>query len=96
MSFFSEICRRNVIRVAVVYAASSWLVLQIVDLVIENSNAPEWVMPVFLNTILIGLPVALIASWLLELFRVCPVGASFLHQRSKALTKILSPLTQSK
>ena len=67
MSFFSELCRRNVIRVAVVYVASSWLLLQIVDLVIEHTSAPEWVMPVFVQVLLIGLPVAMIASWLLEL-----------------------------
>jgi len=67
MSFFSELCRRNVIRVAVVYAASSWLLLQILDLVIENSNAPEWVLPVLINVIVIGLPLALIAAWMLEL-----------------------------
>lgn len=67
MSFFSELCRRNVIRVAIVYAASSWLLLQIVDLVIEHTNAPEWLMPVFILVLLIGLPIAMIASWLLEL-----------------------------
>ena len=67
MSFFSELCRRNVIRVTVVYAVSSWLVLQIVDLVIENTNAPEWLMPMFVQALLVGLPLAMIASWLLEL-----------------------------
>ena len=67
MSLFSEICRRNVIRVAAVYTASSWLLFQIMDLVIENTNAPEWVMPVFVQVLVIGLPVAMIASWLLEL-----------------------------
>lgn len=67
MSFFSELCRRNVIRVTAVYAASSWLLLQIVDLVIENTNAPVWIMPVFVQAILIGLPIVMIASWLLEL-----------------------------
>jgi len=67
MNLFSELCRRNVIRVAAVYAASSWLLLQIVDMVIENSNAPEWVMPVFVQVLLLGLPVVIVASWLLEL-----------------------------
>jgi len=67
VSFFSELCRRNVIRVAAVYVASFWLLFQIVDLVIEHTNAPEWVMPVFVQVLLVGLPIAIIASWLLEL-----------------------------
>jgi len=66
VSFFTELCRRNVIRVAAVYAASFWLLFQIVDLVVENANAPEWVMPVFVQALLIGLPILLIASWFLE------------------------------
>lgn len=67
MSFFSELCRRNVIRVAVVYAASFWLLFQIVDLAVEHTNAPEWVMPAFVQALLIGFPLVMIASWLLEL-----------------------------
>lgn len=67
MSFFSELCRRNVIRVAAVYVASFWLLFQIVVMVVENTNAPEWVIPVFVQALLIGLPLVMIASWLLEL-----------------------------
>jgi len=67
MNFFSELCRRNVIRVAAVYAASSWLLLQIADLVIENISAPSWVMPALMLVAAIGFAVVIIAAWTVEL-----------------------------
>jgi len=36
MSFFEELKRRNVFRVSIAYAISAWVLLQIVDLVLEN------------------------------------------------------------
>ena len=67
MSFFSELCRRNVIRVVAVYAASSWLVFQIFDLVHESSTGPDWAMQILILTMVVGLPVVAIAAWLFEL-----------------------------
>jgi hypothetical protein len=67
MNLFTELCRRNVIRVAAVYASSAWLFFQILELVLENTNAPEWVMSAFVLAFAAGLPLVLIAAWLLEL-----------------------------
>ncbi len=46
MSFIDELKRRNVFRVGIAYAVSAWVLLQIVDLVLENISAPDWVMQV--------------------------------------------------
>lgn len=46
MSFIEELKRRNVFRVGIAYAVSSWLVLQVADLVLEHIEAPGWVMEV--------------------------------------------------
>ena len=67
MNFFNELKRRNVFKVGVVYTVASWLLLQIVDLVLENINAPDWVMQVFMLALAIGFPIVLIAAWALEL-----------------------------
>lgn len=67
MSLFTELCRRNVIRVGAVYASSAWLLFQILELVLAKTNAPAWLMPVLVRALLIGLPLILIAAWLLEL-----------------------------
>lgn len=71
MSFFNELKRRNVFKVGVAYAVASWLGLQIIDLVLENINAPDWVMQVFLLGAAVGLPIALIVAWA---FEVTPDG----------------------
>jgi hypothetical protein len=67
MNLFRELCRRNVFKVAVTYAASSWLLIQIADLVIENMLGPAWLMPVLMWALLVALPVVMAAAWLLEL-----------------------------
>jgi TolB-like protein/Flp pilus assembly protein TadD len=67
MSFFSELKRRNVFKVGIAYSVACWLLLQIVDLVLENINAPDWVMQVFMLAMAVGLPIALIIAWAFEL-----------------------------
>ena len=64
---FDELKRRNVFRVAVAYLVSGWLVLQIAELVLDSTGAPEWVMKVLLLLGLLGLPIALVFSWAYEL-----------------------------
>ena len=67
MSFFEELKRRNVFRVGIAYAVSAWILLQIVDLVLENIAAPEWVMQVFMLAVAIGFPLALLFAWAFEM-----------------------------
>ncbi len=67
MSFFEELKRRNVIRVGIAYAIAAWVLLQVVDLVLENISAPDWVMKVFLLVVVVGFPVAVIIAWAYEL-----------------------------
>ncbi len=67
MSFFDELKRRNVFRVAVGYAITAWLLLQIVDLVLENVHAPDWVMQVFMLALAIGFPLAILLAWAYEM-----------------------------
>jgi hypothetical protein len=52
MSFFGELHRRNVVRVAVAYTVICWLLLQVADVVLEGIGAPEWVMQTLLLLIL--------------------------------------------
>ena len=67
MSLFEELKRRNVFRVGIAYAVSAWVLLQIVDLVLENITAPGWVMQVFMLALAIGFPVAVIFAWAFEM-----------------------------
>lgn len=86
MSFISELKRRNVFRVGIAYAVAAWLLLQIVDLVLENINAPDWVMQVFMLGVGVGFPFALIVAWA---FEVTPEGVKLAKNvdQSQSITR---------
>jgi len=67
LSFFEELKRRNVFRVGVAYLVSAWILLQVVDLVLENIQAPDWVMKVFMLALAIGFPLAVFFAWAFEM-----------------------------
>ncbi len=64
---FEELKRRNVVRVGIAYLVAAWLVLQVVDLVIESVSAPAWVMQMILLLSALGFPLALGFAWAFEL-----------------------------
>ncbi len=66
-SFWSELKRRNVVRVGVAYMAGSWLTLQVADIVLPNLDAPPWIIIVLIYSAAIGFPIALILAWYYEL-----------------------------
>ena len=65
MSFVSELKRRNVIRVAVLYGVASWVLLQVGDLLFGALGIPAWGIRLLLGMLLLGLPLALIFAWVL-------------------------------
>ena len=67
MSIFEELKRRNVFRVAIGYTITAWLLLQVVDLVLENVNSPDWIMQVFMLALAIGFPLAVFFAWAFEM-----------------------------
>lgn len=67
MSFFQELKRRNVIRVAAAYIVATWLLLQIVDVLVPMLTLPDWVGRLVFLLLVIGFPIALIFAWAFEL-----------------------------
>ncbi len=67
MSFFSELGRRNVIRVGIAYAVIGWILAQVAEFAFENFGAPEWVLKSFVVLLLLGLPLALFFAWAFEM-----------------------------
>ena len=67
MSFFDELKRRNVFRVAIAYVLLGWAVLQGADFLLDLAGAPEWVIRVFAIAGLVGFPFALFFAWAYEL-----------------------------
>ena len=65
--FLSELKRRNVIRVGIAYTVTAWLLLQVADIVLDNTAAPDWVMHLIMTLLFIGLPLALLFAWVFEM-----------------------------
>jgi TolB-like protein/Tfp pilus assembly protein PilF len=66
-SFFSELKRRNVYKVAVAYAVVSWLLIQGASIFLPAFDAPPWAMKMFVVTVALGFPIALVLSWAFEI-----------------------------
>jgi TolB-like protein len=71
MSFFAELRRRNVVRVAGAYAVVGWVLVQVATTLEESIGLPGWFDGLIVAVLLIGLPVALILAWV---FEVTPEG----------------------
>jgi TolB-like protein/Tfp pilus assembly protein PilF len=66
-SFFGELKRRNVIRVAGLYLVGAWLVVQVAGTVLPMFGAPEWLPRTIVVLLAIGFVPAVIFSWVFEL-----------------------------
>ena len=66
-SFFRELKRRNVYKVAIAYAAVAWLSIQLASILFPTFDAASWVMKVFVAVVALGFPLALIFAWAFEM-----------------------------
>jgi serine/threonine-protein kinase len=66
-SFFAELKRRNVYKVAVAYAVVAWLLIQAASILFPTFDAPAWVMKIFVIVSVLCFPVALVFSWAFEI-----------------------------
>ena len=80
-SFFDELKRRKVFRVAVAYAIVAWILVEVAATILPIFEAPDWTVQVFTVFIMLGFPIALILSWAYDL---TPHGV----ERTKALPSV--------
>src|SRR5437588_7933563 len=66
-SFFAELKRRNVYKVAVGYAVVGWLLIQVATQVFPFFEIPNWAVRLVVLFIVIGFPIALVIAWAFEL-----------------------------
>jgi len=67
VSFFSELRRRNVIRIAGLYLVGSWLLVQVAETVLPVFGVPDWVLRALIILLALGFIPALVFSWVFEL-----------------------------
>jgi adenylate cyclase len=65
-SFFAELKRRNVYKVAVAYAVVGWVIAQIATQIFPFLEIPNWVVRLVIVLIAIGFPIALVIAWAFE------------------------------
>ena len=63
---FAELRRRNVFRVAAMYAVAAWLVVQVADATFEPLGVPEAAHRILILVTALGFPVALVLGWLFD------------------------------
>lgn len=66
MSLLSELKRRNVLRVALLYVLAGWLMLQLTSLLVSSTSA-DWVYRFLFGIWVICLPLLLVFSWIYEI-----------------------------
>lgn len=71
MSLYAELKRRSVFRMAALYVAAAWVILQVAEVAVGLSALPEWAGPALLTLLAIGFPISLVLSWFYE---VTPTG----------------------
>ena len=67
MHLFSELKRRNVPRMAALYAVTAWLIMQVAEVMIGLAGLPESLGRTVLGVLASGFPLALILAWFYEI-----------------------------
>ena len=66
-SLFSELKRRNVIRVSVAYLLIAWILLQIADVLFPALSLPGWTIRLVAGLLILGFPLSIFFTWAFEL-----------------------------
>ena len=65
--FIGELKRRHVGRVAIAYAAVTFILLQTGEIVLPAFQAPEWALRLMVVLLLLGFPIAIALAWVYEI-----------------------------
>jgi hypothetical protein len=67
MRLFSELKRRNVIRMGGLYVVGAWLIVQVAETLLPLYDTPAWVLKSLVLLLAIGFVPTLVFSWIFEL-----------------------------
>jgi adenylate cyclase len=83
-SFFADLQRRNVYRVAVAYAVVAWLLIQVATQVFPFFDIPNWAVRLVVLLLILGFPAALVLSWA---FEITPEGIKLEEDVDRKITR---------
>jgi len=67
MSLFTELKRRNVFKGSVLYLVTSWVILQVAELLLDALGLSEQWLRLILVLLVLGFPLLLVFSWVYEI-----------------------------
>ncbi len=65
--FWQELKRRKVVRVITVFSAAAFVILELVSIIVEPLELPEWTLPMIIVLLCIGFIIAIILSWIYDI-----------------------------
>jgi TolB-like protein/Flp pilus assembly protein TadD len=66
-SFFAELQRRHVVRVAAMYGVAAWIIIEVTATTFPLLHLPEWWASVVVMLALLGFPVTVVLAWIFDL-----------------------------
>jgi adenylate cyclase len=67
ISFWSELKRRRVVRVVVLYAIAGWIVIEVASTVLPNLNLPDWTVTLVTALVVLGFILAIVLAWAFDI-----------------------------
>ena len=93
---FSELKRRNVVRVGLAYVVLGWVVLQVGDVLFDTFGTPDWVGKTLAALLLLGFPFACLFAWAFEMTpegikktREVDLSDSITHSTGRKLDRVI-------
>jgi TolB-like protein/Flp pilus assembly protein TadD len=71
LRIWNELKRRRVTKVVTVYAASAFIIMEASEIMLPRLGLPDWIVTLIIIILIVGLPVAVIFSWI---FDITPEG----------------------
>jgi adenylate cyclase len=84
-SFFAELKRRRVYRVAVVYAAVAFVIWQAAEIAVPALRLPDWALTLVVLLTIAGFPIALALAWAYD---ITPTGVKAAEPGNRAVAMI--------
>jgi len=89
--FWQELKRRKTIRVITVYSATSFIILQVADLIVQPLSLPSWTLTFLIILLLIGFVFAIVLSWIYD---ITPEGIRKTTSRKPAINTNIHKSTE--
>lgn len=64
--FYAELKRRHVLKVMLIYATGTWVLIQVADVLFEAFEIENWIMQVLVAVTFVGFPIVAFLSWFFD------------------------------